>query len=161
MDHGSVYGRCGCRDRSTGRLVGARCPGLRSPQHGSWYFSADLPSPSGQRRRVRRAGSPPGRRRSRRWRPSRPRQQARSHGDDGGVAHPVGGIPDVAAWPATVCMPWVSSLIMAVLNEESGSARVKPKAADEGPGICDFLRRGMQPRRPVQLMAEALQSGVP
>jgi hypothetical protein len=56
MDHGSVYRRCGCRDRSTGRLVGARCPGLRSPQHGSWYFSADLPSPSGQRRRVRWGG---------------------------------------------------------------------------------------------------------
>jgi integrase len=56
MDHGSVFRRCGCRDQGNGRLLGARCPGLRSPRHGSWYFSADLPSPAGQRRRVRRGG---------------------------------------------------------------------------------------------------------
>jgi integrase len=56
MDHGSVYRRCGCRDEKTGRLLGARCPGLRSPAHGSWYFSADLPSAAGERRRVRRGG---------------------------------------------------------------------------------------------------------
>jgi len=56
MDHGSVYRRCGCRDESTGRLLGAGCPGLASPGHGSWYFSADLPSPSGERRRVRKGG---------------------------------------------------------------------------------------------------------
>ncbi len=53
MDHGSVYRRCGCRDESTGRLLGARCPGLRSLRHGTWYFSADLPSATGQRRRIR------------------------------------------------------------------------------------------------------------
>jgi hypothetical protein len=56
MDHGSVYRRCGCRDESSGRLPGARCPGLSSPEHGSWYFSADLPSATGERRRVRRGG---------------------------------------------------------------------------------------------------------
>jgi hypothetical protein len=56
MDRGSVYRRCGCRDGSSGKLLGARCPGLASPEHGSWYFSADLPSPSGDRRRVRRGG---------------------------------------------------------------------------------------------------------
>ena len=56
MDHGSVYRRCGCRDEATGRLLGAGCPGLRSPGHGSWYFSADLPSAAGERRRVRRGG---------------------------------------------------------------------------------------------------------
>jgi len=56
MDHGSVYRRCGCRDESTGRLLGAGCPGLRSPRHGTWYFSADLPSAGGRRRRVRRGG---------------------------------------------------------------------------------------------------------
>jgi hypothetical protein len=56
MDHGSVYRRCGCRDMNTGRLLGASCPGLGSPGHGSWYFSADLPSAAGQRRRVRRGG---------------------------------------------------------------------------------------------------------
>lgn len=56
MDHGSVYRRCGCRDEATGRLLGARCPGLGAPEHGSWYFSADLPSAVGERRRVRRGG---------------------------------------------------------------------------------------------------------
>jgi len=56
MDHGSVYRRCGCRDEATGRLLGARCPGLNSAEHGSWYFSADLPSAAGERRRVRRGG---------------------------------------------------------------------------------------------------------
>ena len=58
MDHGSVYRRCGCRDEAAGRLLGAHCPGLSSPDHGSWYFSADLPSAAGQRRRVRRGGFP-------------------------------------------------------------------------------------------------------
>jgi len=56
MGHGSVYRRCGCRDESNGRLLGAGCPGLRLPGHGSWYFSAELPSPSGERRRVRKGG---------------------------------------------------------------------------------------------------------
>ena len=56
MDQGSVYRRCGCRDDRTGRLLGARCPGLRDVKHGSWYFTADLPSAAGERRRVRRGG---------------------------------------------------------------------------------------------------------
>lgn len=56
MDHGSVYRRCRCRDESTGKLLGARCPRMSSAEHGAWYFSADLPSPSGERRRVRRGG---------------------------------------------------------------------------------------------------------
>src|SRR5260370_28353570 len=56
MDHGSVFKRCGCRERVTGRLLGACCLRLRSARHGSWYFSADLPSAAGKRRRVRRGG---------------------------------------------------------------------------------------------------------
>jgi len=56
MDNRSIYRRCGCRNESTGRLLGARCPGQRSPGHGTWYFSADLPSAAGERRRVRRGG---------------------------------------------------------------------------------------------------------
>ena len=56
IDHGSVYRRCGCRDENTGKLLGKRCPALQSPSHGSWYFSAELPSPAGERRRVRRGG---------------------------------------------------------------------------------------------------------
>lgn len=56
MNQGSVYRRCGCRNENTGRLLGARCPGLRSAGHGSWYLSAELPSAAGERRRVRRGG---------------------------------------------------------------------------------------------------------
>jgi integrase len=56
MDHGSVFRRCGCRDQVTGRLLGARCPKLSGVRHGTWYFSAELPSPAGGRRRVRRGG---------------------------------------------------------------------------------------------------------
>ncbi len=56
MDHGSVFRRCGCRDQVTRRLLGARCPKLGSAWHGSWYFSAELPSPAGDRRRIRRGG---------------------------------------------------------------------------------------------------------
>jgi integrase len=56
MDHGSVFRRCGCRDQPTGRLLGARCPRLSSRGHGTWYFSVELPSPAGDRRRVRRGG---------------------------------------------------------------------------------------------------------
>jgi integrase len=56
MDHGSVFRRCGCRDQATGRLLGARCPRLSSRGHGKWYFSVDLPSPAGDRRRARRGG---------------------------------------------------------------------------------------------------------
>jgi hypothetical protein len=56
MNQGSVYRRCGCRDENTGRLLGARCLGLRSAGHGSWYLSAELPSAAGERRRVRRGG---------------------------------------------------------------------------------------------------------
>jgi hypothetical protein len=54
MNRGSVFRRCGCRHQGTGRLLGARCPGLRSSRHRSWYFSADVPSAAGERRRVRR-----------------------------------------------------------------------------------------------------------
>lgn len=53
MDHGSVFRRCGCRDQATGRLLGARCPGLSSRRHGTWYFGVDLPSAAGDRRLVR------------------------------------------------------------------------------------------------------------
>jgi len=56
MAGGSVFRRCGCRDQATGRLLGARCPELNVRPHGTWYFSAELPSSSGIRRRVRRGG---------------------------------------------------------------------------------------------------------
>lgn len=56
MGSGSVYRRCGCRYEGSGRLLGAWCPSLALPGHGSWYFSIGLPSAAGERRRVRRGG---------------------------------------------------------------------------------------------------------
>ena len=56
--HGSRFGVPPVRvpGREHGEGARARCPGLRSPKHGSWYFSVDLPSAAGQRRRLRRDG---------------------------------------------------------------------------------------------------------
>jgi integrase len=53
---GSVFARCGCRDKRGGRR-GASCPRLGEAGHGSWYFSLDLPRyAEGGRRRLRRGG---------------------------------------------------------------------------------------------------------
>jgi hypothetical protein len=55
----SVFKRCGCRDRRTGRQLGGRCPRLDGRGHGSWYLAAELPAgPEGRRRRVRLGGYP-------------------------------------------------------------------------------------------------------
>lgn len=55
----SVFKRCGCRDRRTGRQLGGRCPRLDGRGHGSWYLAAELPAgPDGRRRRVRLGGYP-------------------------------------------------------------------------------------------------------
>jgi hypothetical protein len=35
--NGSTYKRCGCRD-ANGRLLGQKCPKLRSTKHGAWYY---------------------------------------------------------------------------------------------------------------------------
>jgi hypothetical protein len=57
---GSVYRRCGCRDLVTGRQLGAACPKLADPRHGSWYLAVDLPGPADRcpRHRIRRGGYP-------------------------------------------------------------------------------------------------------
>ena len=53
---GSVFTRCGCRDKHGGRK-GASCPRLGEAGHGSWYFGIDLPRRvDGGRRRLRRGG---------------------------------------------------------------------------------------------------------
>jgi hypothetical protein len=55
----SVFKRCGCRDRRTGRQLGGSCPRLGGRGHGSWYLAAELPAgPDGRRRRVRLGGYP-------------------------------------------------------------------------------------------------------
>jgi integrase len=54
---GSVFKRCGCRDVVTGRPLGARCALLCENDHGSWFFSVELPcGGDGVRRRLRRGG---------------------------------------------------------------------------------------------------------
>jgi integrase len=60
---GSTFKRCGCRDESTGRALGARCPQLKrrtggwNPAHGAWAFQYELPPTSeGGRRQARRVG---------------------------------------------------------------------------------------------------------
>jgi hypothetical protein len=51
-----VFRRCSCGDQVTGKLLGARCHGLRSPRRGSWYLSVELPSSAEEQRRMRRGG---------------------------------------------------------------------------------------------------------
>ena len=56
---GSVYSWCGCREPSSGRRLGARCPQRGHEGHGSWYLSLELPAGrDGRRRRIRRGGFP-------------------------------------------------------------------------------------------------------
>jgi hypothetical protein len=50
---GSVYKRCYCRDGDTGRVLGAACPQLRKPRHGSWAYQFRL-EPGGKQ--YRRGG---------------------------------------------------------------------------------------------------------
>jgi hypothetical protein len=54
-NRGRVYRRCGCRD-ANGRQLGARCPQLANPRHGSWAFAVDMPSPDSRRKTMRRSG---------------------------------------------------------------------------------------------------------
>ena len=54
---GQVYRRCGCTDPGTGRVFRlGQCPQLSRRRHGSWYFSIDLPTLAGGRRRLGRGG---------------------------------------------------------------------------------------------------------
>jgi integrase len=53
---GSVYRRCGCRDRSTGRQLGGACARLTDVTHGCWYFAVQVSAATGRRARVRRGG---------------------------------------------------------------------------------------------------------
>lgn len=56
---GRTFRRCGCRDQSTGRRLGAACPRWTDEAHGSWYLSLELgASLSGRRRRLRLGGYP-------------------------------------------------------------------------------------------------------
>lgn len=54
-NRGRVYRRCGCRDEH-GRQLGAHCPQLANPRHGTWAFAVDMPSPDRKRKTMRRSG---------------------------------------------------------------------------------------------------------
>lgn len=58
--NGSLYRRCSCQDTTNGTQLGAACPRLANPGHGSWYFAIEIPAyPDGyERYRVRRGGYP-------------------------------------------------------------------------------------------------------
>jgi hypothetical protein len=48
MTAGTTFKQCGCRDTSTGKPLGRKCPKLRrgngwSPVHGTWYYQLELP----------------------------------------------------------------------------------------------------------------------
>ncbi|WP_017624705.1 tyrosine-type recombinase/integrase [Nocardiopsis chromatogenes] len=62
---GSIFKRCGCRNTTTGKLLGAACPRLKRPggawssAHGAWGFQLELPrTDKGARRQARRIGLP-------------------------------------------------------------------------------------------------------
>jgi hypothetical protein len=55
-DNRSVFVRCTCTDPGTGKRLGARCPQLGEPRHGSWYYTVGLPVEAGRRQRLRRGG---------------------------------------------------------------------------------------------------------
>jgi integrase len=52
-----VYRRCGCRDAS-GKTLGAKCPQLKDPKHGTWafYLAGGVDPKSGKRRQIRKGG---------------------------------------------------------------------------------------------------------
>src|SRR5689334_19031098 len=53
---GGISKRCRCRDEN-GKDLGAKCPKVRQPKHGSWQVRHELhPSPDGDRRTFRRTG---------------------------------------------------------------------------------------------------------
>jgi integrase len=65
MSDGSTFKLCGCRDESTGKPLGRKCPKLRrgngwSHVHGAWYYQIELPPRADGRRRdpLRHGGFP-------------------------------------------------------------------------------------------------------
>lgn len=54
-NRGRVYRRCACRD-TTGKQIGARCPKLSNPRHGTWAFAVDRPNAENKRKTMRRSG---------------------------------------------------------------------------------------------------------
>ncbi len=60
VPRGSVRQRCGCREPDTGRQLGAFCPRLADPAHGSWSIDVTVPGPFGVGPpvRVRSGGHP-------------------------------------------------------------------------------------------------------
>ncbi|GAA3346621.1 tyrosine-type recombinase/integrase [Amorphoplanes nipponensis] len=62
MNTGTTSKRCFCRDRNTGKPLGAKCPKLRrgttwNPHHGVWQYQIELPKAADGRRRPLRRGA--------------------------------------------------------------------------------------------------------
>jgi integrase len=56
---GSVKRRCTCKNPESGKRLGAACPKLTNPRHGSWHFTVDLGTgPDGKRQQHHRGGFP-------------------------------------------------------------------------------------------------------
>ena len=61
MNTGTTSKRCYCRDRNTGKPLGAKCPKLRrgntwNQHHGVWQYQIELPKAADGRRRPLRRG---------------------------------------------------------------------------------------------------------
>jgi Phage integrase, N-terminal SAM-like domain len=52
----TVFKRCGCTDKKTGRQLAGRCPRLAEPGHGSWYYAVQVTTVGGRKARYRRGG---------------------------------------------------------------------------------------------------------
>lgn len=54
---GRLWRRCGCRDKATGKQLGAKCPELVSDgKHGLWAFAVDVNTPDEKRKTLTRSG---------------------------------------------------------------------------------------------------------
>ena len=97
MDRGSVYRRCGCRDKSTGKLLGAACPALRSLEHGTSAPTCRRRRESGTGRGAARRVRDPGGGLGGSGGARVPRGRTGAGAVDGRMAQPVAGVTGVAA----------------------------------------------------------------
>ena len=133
MDHGSVFRRCGCRDQTTGRLLGVRCPKLRSARARVMVFQRGSAvgrrgAAAGAPRRVHDQGGG-GRGAGGAVRPGAGRGAG---ADDGGVAGPVAGLSGVAACldQPRVCRPRARLPGPVPGRHPAGRAVARRRAAD-------------------------------
>ena len=100
---GSVFKRRGCRRGRAGLRLGASCPRLAEGEHGSWFFSLELPRHVGGARRRYSASHPSHSQAGlEAGAPGRHRQPAGLHGAGGCAGRSaMRGIPP--SWPSCNC----------------------------------------------------------